>query len=233
MATSHLRQEQFRRAILHSNGLGMSPLVQGDEFSRSRMYIDTMEKFIVESTYLEATSLEPQTLLLSDEEKDFFWQNSYPVHWEEIFGVRTRSAFCIQLYSHIEAIVADVAQRIEIIGRCSAITLSRETSLIKNHRAYFMAQAQFEGPSEEQWQQMTFLGHIRNAYVHNQGHSKKLTGNSDFDSFIESLPHVSLHGNFIDLKAGACTALLDIAERFYLALYKEYQKYQSIMRALE
>lgn len=227
------RSECFRTYILGSSGLGMTPMFRHDEISRLRSFILTMEKFFEDSIQAEMTELEPSMRTLSADEKDLFLQYNYPIHWEENFGTRTRSAFCIQLCSHVETVLIDVAERVHIIDRCPAIKIKKHLPAIGQYRAYFEANAKFTGPSLRLWQQMNFISLMRNAFVHNNGSSNKIGKDAEFDSFLAGLPHVEVYGEFIDLKAGSCTALLDIAECFHVALYDEYIMYQKRMRELE
>lgn len=162
-----------------------------------------------------------------------FWQNNYPVHWEENFGTRTRSAFCIQLCSHVESVLVDIAERVRIIERCAGIKVKKNAPAIWQYKAYFESAAKFLGPPARLWEQTNFVSLIRNAFVHNHGCSNKIGKVSEFDSFLANLPQVDVHGDLIDMKASSCTALLDIAERFHTALLEEYKKYQRRTQALE
>lgn len=172
-----------------------------------------------------------QTQALSPEAKDEFWQWNFPIHWQDIFGVRIRSAFCIQLCSQVEATLGDIAHRIEVIEGCPAIGKINKKefkmgSTLDKHKRYFTKYAEFKSLDEDLWEKMGFVFRIRNAHIHFQGFDLKVDDDNKFRQFLTILPSVGVEYNFIELKAGACKAFMEIVEFFHEELIKEYEIYR-------
>lgn len=204
-------------------------LYSSDGFDRSRLFIQTMEQFIETSEAKEVKHFEELAQSLSPEDKDEFWQWNYPIHWQDIFGVRIRSAFCIQLCSQVEAILSDIAHRIQVIKDCPVMGKKKkfkQGSILERHKRYFYEYANFEGPDEELWAKMGFVLRIRNAHIHFQGFDVKMDDDSDFLKFLFSLPNIGVEYNFIELKAGACDAFLEIVDYFHKGLLQEYETFR-------
>ena len=227
-----LQQDLLRRATLERTGF-MGPLFGSDEFFRARFFIEKMESYIESSEAAEVTELETRTVALSDDEKQDFWSWNYPIHWEDIFGTRIRSALCIQICSHVEAVLGDVAHRVKVIERCGAPKRPDSGSMLEKHLAFLTTKANFGQPSALQWERMGYISKIRNIFVHSQGHNNKYSEDLKFTQFLSHLPHVGLEHDFIELKAGSCTAILEIAEQFCKSLRDEYEAYRKRSLALE
>lgn len=225
MSSTDLHKELFRKKIINGSGI-IGALCATEELKRANFFIDTMERFIMSSETVEVQQLELQALALSEEEKNEFWQWNYPVHWQDIFGVRIRSAFCAQLCSQVEATLGDIAHRVQIIERCRVKVKDIKGSTLEQHKLYLTAFARFNGPSAEIWKETSFLFKIRNAHVHQQGYVGELIHDTAFSHFLSSISGIDTQNNFIELKAGSCTALLEITERFHKALLKEYDEYR-------
>ncbi len=192
-----------------------------------------MEQYIASSETAEVKRLEAQAQALSNEAKDEFWQWNYPIHWQDIFGVRIRSAFCAQLCSQVEATLGDIAHRVQVIERCGVAVKNIKGSTLERHKLYLIAFAKFESPKTELWKEMGFVFRIRNIHVHQQGYGGEIAQDKAFSQFLSSLPEVSTQNNFIELKAGSCIALLEITERFHIALLAEYEAYRQRASTLE
>ncbi len=229
MKPTEAHREMFRRNTLEGSGL-VGPLYATDELQRARFFIETMEEFIDSSETAEVKALETNITSLSEEAKDEFWQWNYPIHWQDIFGVRIRSAFVAQLCSHIEATLGDIAHRVQVIERCPIEVSKIKGSTLEQHKLYLHTFAKFEGPPSEVWKKMAHVFRIRNVHIHQQGYGGEIANDKEFSAFLASLPNVSIENNFIELKAGSCQALLEIAEGFHGAIVKEYQAYR--LRAL-
>ena len=214
---------------LYLEGSGLVGPLETDALQRSRVFIKTMEQFIYSSETSDVTALTAKAQTLSDEARDEFWQWHYPVHWQDIFGVRIRSAFCAQLCSLIEAVLGDIARRIEVIDQCviALKQLNAPTTLGK-YKLYLEAFGKFTGPSPEAWKNMGFLFRIRNAHIHEQGYAGDLSSSKGeaFRVFLAGLPGVNTHSDFIELRADSCLALLDITERFHHDLLREFEAYR-------
>jgi len=232
MNLTELHREMFRRSILEGSGLA-GPLCATDGLQRSRFFIETMEQFIDSSETDEVKALEANITSLSEEAKDEFWQWNYPIHWQDIFGVRIRSAFVAQLCSHIEATLGDIANRVRVIERCAIEVRQIKGSTLEQHKLYLNTFAKFDGPLPEIWKKMTYVFRIRNIHIHQQGHGGEIAGDKEFSAFLASLPNVSIENNFIELKAGSCTAILKIAEEFHGAIAKEFEAYRHRALAIE
>lgn len=232
MATSDLHHEMFRRDILRGAGLH-GPLYATEELKRARFFIETMEEFIDSSETAEVKELEAHAASLSEEAKDEFWQWNYPIHWQDIFGVRIRSAFCAQLCSHVEATLGDIAHRVQVIERCPIKVRDIKGSTLEQHKLYLVTFAKFEGPAPELWKKMGYVFRIRNAHIHQQGYDIDIARHKEFASFLGLLPNVGTDNSFIELKAGSCPALLEIVEEFHGALLKEYEAYRQRALTIE
>jgi len=232
MKPTELHREMFRRDILQGTGI-VGPLDAFEELKRARFFIETMEQYIASSETAEVKLLEAQAQALSPEAKDEFWQWNYPIHWQDIFGVRIRSAFCAQLCSQVEATLGDIAHRVQVIERCTIQVKNIKGSTLDRHKLYLNAFANFEGPGDELWEKMRFVFRIRNVHVHQQGYAGEISQDKAFCKFLASLPEVSTQNDFIELKAGSSTALLEITESFHHALLQEYEKYRKRKQALD
>jgi hypothetical protein len=225
MTTADLHRETFRRDILCGTGL-IGPLHAIEELRRARFFIKRMEEFISSSENAEITVLETEAASLSEEAKDEFWQWHYPIHWQDIFGVRIRSAFCVQLCSHVEATLGDIAHRVQVIERSAIKVRDLKGSTIDRHKLYLAAFNKFGGPAPELWKKMSYVFRIRNAHIHQQGHDSDIEKHKEFSEFLASLPNVGTDNSFIELKAGSCLALLEITEKFHDSLLQEYEVYR-------
>ena len=224
--------EHFRREILHGRGI-LGPSDATEELKRSRFFIETMEQFVSSSESKEVKALELEAKDLSPEAKDEFWQWHYPIHWEDIFGVRIRSAFVAQLCSHIEALVGDIAHRVQVIERSKVLLKNIKGTALEQAQLYFTAFGRFEGPEPPLWSKMTDVFRIRNIHVHEQGYARELPDDKRFAAFLQSLPNVRTEHNFVELRAGSCSAILDIALEFQTAVLAEYEAYRARAVALE
>ncbi|MGQ5490023.1 hypothetical protein ACUH78_14345 [Thauera sp. ZXT1-4] len=209
MKPTELHREMFRRNVLEGSGL-VGPLYATDELQRSRFFIETMEKIIYSSETAEIKVLEQNITSLTEEDQEEFWQWNYPIHWQDIFGVRIRSAFVVQLCSHIEATLGDIAHRVRVIERCAIEVRHIKGSTLEQHKLYLDTFAKFEGPPPDIWKNMAHVFRIRNVHVHQQGYGGEIANDREFSLFLASLPNIRIENNFIELRAGACTALLEI-----------------------
>jgi hypothetical protein len=225
-------REAYRQQVLYNRGI-IGPMNGKEELRRSRFFIETMEEFIRGSETAEVKELEAKARGLSDEAKDEFWQWHYPIHWEDIFGVRIRSAFCAQLCSQIEATLGDIAHRVEVIERCEVELKHLKGTALEGAKRYFSAFGKFDGPPDALWEQMGFVFRIRNVHVHQQGYASDLSKQTQFAAFLAGLPNVSTQNDFIELKEGSCAALLEMADRFHDAVLSEYESYRQRAVALE
>jgi hypothetical protein len=232
MKPTALHRKMFRLQVLDGTGI-TGPLDAFEELKRSRFFIETMEEFISSSETAEVKELEARVQALSDDAKDEFWQWHYPIHWQDIFGVRVRSAFCALLCSQVEATLCDIARRVNVIERSAIQVKNLKGSTLEQHKLYLEAFAKFDGPSPELWKEMGFVFRVRNSHVHQQGYAGEIADDRGFAQFLASLPDVATQNNFIELKAGSCIALLEIAERFHAALLSEYEAYRQRAQALE
>jgi len=232
MEPTEQHREMFRQEILQGMGI-IGPLNASEELKRSRFFIETMEQFIASSETAEIKQLEAEAQSLSEDAKDEFWQWNYPIHWQDIFGVRIRSAFCAQLCSQVEATQGDIAHHVQVIERCAIEVKNIKGSTLEQHKLYLTAFAKFEGPLAELWTEMGFVFRIRNVHIHQQGYAGEIAQDKAFSQFLSSLSEVSTQNNFIELKAGSCIALLEITERFHSALIAEYEAYRQRALALE
>ena len=208
-------------------------LFRSEELRRSWFFIETMEQFIASSETAEVKQLEVQTQSMSADAKDEFWQWNYPIHWQDIFGVRIRSAFCAQLCSQAEATQGDIAHRVHVIERSAIQVKNLKGSTLEQHRMFLDFIAKFEGPSPELWKEMGYVFRVRNVHIHQQGYAGEIADDKGFSSFLSALPGVGTENNFIELKAGSCVALLEITERFHDALLKEFEAYRGRAIVLE
>ena len=108
--------ESIRWEYLSGSGL-LGPVLTRENLRDARFFINTLEKYLDEAERKEVAALETAAKHLSEEEKDEYWQWRYPIHWQDVFGVRIRSAFCAQLCSHLEAVMGDLCRRVQTIGR--------------------------------------------------------------------------------------------------------------------
>lgn len=225
--------EKKRSMVLHSKGFVL-PFMVNEDLRQSRFFIDTMERFIADSERDEVDSLKEQTESMTDDEKDDFWQNNFPVHWNEVFGVRIRSSFCTQLCSQIEATLSSISDTVRILSR-SPISFKeiKGNNVLDQHRRYLEAFGNFAGISDASWKEVGHMFLIRNVHVHEQGYFGKHAKNQDFLTFLNGLPKVKTRSDFIELEAGSCPAFLDIAQRFQDDLFAEYQELRERLVALE
>ena len=177
--------------------------------------------------------LETKAASLREEAKDKFWQWNYPIHWQDIFGVRIRSAFVAQLCSRVEATLGDIAHRVQVIERCMIEVRHIKGSTLEQHKLYLAAFAKFEGPPPDLWKKMAHVFRIRNVHIHQQGYCGEIATDKEFSAFLASLPNVGTENNFIELKTGSCLALLDITEEFHEAILTEYEAFRQRALALE
>ena len=232
MTATDLHREMFRRDFLYGSGLH-GPLYATEELKRARFFIETMEEFIDSSEDAELEELEAKAAPLSEDAKDEFWQWNFPIHWQDIFGVRIRSAFCAQLCSHVEATLGDIAHRIQVIERSAIKVRDIKGSTLEHHKLYLVTFGKFVGPTSDLWKRMGFVFRIRNAHIHQQGYGGEIAKDNEFSKFLASLPNVGTENNFIELKAGSCLALLEITKEFHDALLKEYEAYRHRALAVE
>ena len=224
--------DRYREMLLNETVI-IGPLNTVEELKRSRFFIETLEQFISSSETNEVKALEVQAQALSEDAKDEFWQWHYPIHWQDIFGVRIRSAFCAQLCSQVEATLGDMAHRVHVIERSAINVKNLKGSTLEQHKLYLEAFAKFENPKPELWTEMGYVFRIRNIHIHQQGFVGDVKDDRDFSQFLANLPNVETQNSFIELKLGSCVALLNIAEHFQDALLKEYEAYRQRVRALE
>jgi hypothetical protein len=224
--------EHFRAEILRGRSLvGVGDAAE--ELKRSKFFIETMEQFVSSSESKEVKALEKSIGAMSAESKDEFWQWHYPIHWEDIFGVRIRSAFVAQLCSHVEALLGDIAHRVQVIERSSVLLKHIKGTALEQARLYYQAFGRFGPPNEEVWAKMAHVFRIRNIHVHEQGYARELPDDKRFLTFLQSLPNVGIDHNFVELRAGSCIAFLTIAEDFQTALLAEYEAYRQRALVLE
>ena len=218
-------KEWLRHAYITGSGL-LGPLAS-DELSRARFFIDTMEEFIASSESEEIKALEAEAGHLDKDAKDEYWQWHYPIHWQDIFGVRIRSAFLAQLCSYLEAIVGDVAHRVQVIQRNRIEPRHLKGATVDKHKLYLEAVGGFEQPTTESWKKIGFLFRMRNAHVHEQGYvGENLRSDREFGNFVSGLPGVATDNDFIELRAGSCVALLAVVQQFDEQLRDEYERYR-------
>ena len=191
MKNEHFK-EGLRKSYIEGTGF-LGPLYLMDELERARVFIQTMEDFISSSESAEVKELEAKITALSDEDKSEFWQWNYPIHWQDIFAVRIRSSFVLQICSHIEALLGDVAHRVQIIERCSISVQKIKGSTLEQHRLYLEEFGGFETPLSDVWEKMGFVFRIRNAHVHKQGHDWGISSDKKFAEFMSCNRQAATH----------------------------------------
>jgi hypothetical protein len=227
-----LDPERVRNALLHSKTYAQ-PFMVSEELRQSGFFITKMEEFISHSEKDEVDALHAQSASMTDDEKDEFWQNNYPVHWDEIFGIRIRSAFCTRLCSQVESTLSSVAGLVQTLSRSPLGVKNVKGSTLEQHRLYLETFGSFVGPSETLWKEIGYLFRIRNVHVHEQGYFLKFANDKEFVAFLNQLPNVRTRSDYVELQAGACPAFLSIAERFQTALFSEYQALRERLIAFE
>ena len=230
MKNSNSYRNYFLKDYLYETGF-FGSFDTLNELERSKFFIEELENFISSSETDEINQLSKGTEFFSKEQKDEFWQNYYPVHWQEIFGVRIRSSFCIQLCSLVEATLSDIANRIHIIENCKQLNkinkprYKKGTTLDK-YKLYYSENANLDRFNNKLWQNMGYLFRIRNAHIHFQGFDYKIEEDNDFFNFLSLIPSISFLNSFIDLKNGSCDLFLEITDNFLNDLLDNYSLYR-------
>lgn len=232
MPTPSPGRDLYRTEILSGRGM-YGPMLGSDELARSRFFISTLEEFIVSSEQREVDNLSKGIESMSAEAKDEYWQWHYPIHWQDIFGVRIRSSFILQLCSHTEALLGDIAHRIQVIERCNIKLTELKGATLEQARKYYSQFGKFESPSADLWERMIFVFRIRNIHTHQQGFAGDRKGQERFFDFVGALPAVRIENSFMELQAGSCSKILEITEEFHAALLAEYEAYRLRSAAIE
>lgn len=234
MTTIDESANEVRRASVIANKTYLTPYFAVHELQQARHYIDTLESFIASSEASETSALSLRTEGMNAEEMDEFWQWNAPVHWQEIFGARIRSAFCTQLCSQIENSLGQIAENVRIVERSPInVRQLKGQSTLDQHKLYLSAFGKFDGPTEQKWKDVKFLFTLRNVCVHNQGFFHHVQGIDQFRTFLQSLPNIGIANDYVDLQTGSCLALHQISATFHQALFAEYEAYLARVRAKE
>lgn len=221
----------LRQRYLANKGY-LSPMWANEEYRQAGFYIETMELFIQKSEQEEVERLNADAQRLREEDRDEFWQYNYPEHWEQVFGTRIRSSFCAQLCSQVESILSSVTARVKVLARCPlSVKDLKGGAMLEQHRKYLEVVGGFNR-SAEMWNEIGHLFRLRNIFVHEEGYAGQEKDGS-LIIFLQKMPNIKLRSLHIELQAGACPALLEIAKRFTDEVFSEYAKLVLRLQNLE
>lgn len=224
--------EWLRTDFLSGDGM-FGPFLSLDEISKSKMFIETMEDFIKSSEDEEVASLSRRICHLSAEQRDEYWQDNYPVHWQEIFATRIRSTFVIQLCSSVEGQIDEVCRRIEMIARVPLKLSNLNGSILEKGRRYMEAFGSFTAPSDADWKVIERIFQVRNVFVHERGFIGKYQHENKIIEFAKFVPGLKLQNSFIELELGFCEHCVVATAIFVECLRESYEAFRSQRQLLE
>lgn len=229
----HMNDDERRRhGLLHSKGF-MSPWHAADGFRQAGFFIKTMEEFIESSTAAEVAKLKEEASKLEPDDTDEFWAWNYPDHWEDIFGARIRSAFCTQLCSQVESTLGTICSLVQILERFPlSIKDLKGSAVLEQHRKYLTKVGRFANPSPQLWDEMGYIFRLRNIFIHEDGYIGAEKDRS-LVQFLSTMPNIKIQSNVVELQAGSCPALLEVAKRFSDAVFAEYDVLLQRLRLAE
>jgi hypothetical protein len=104
--------------------------------------------------------------------------------------------------------------------------------VLEQHRKYLSKVGQFKNPRSSLWDEMGHVFRLRNILIHEEGYVGAERDRSLL-TFLSSIPNIKIQSNFVELQAGSCPALLDVARRFSNAILAEYGVLVQRLRAAE
>jgi hypothetical protein len=232
MNTHMMDPERLREIYLYSKGF-MIPLMVNEEFRQAGFFIKTMEDFIESSTAAEVKELEANARSLDPDDVDEFWAWNFPAHWEDVIGTRIRSAFCTQLCSQVEATLKKICDLVSTLERCPlTIRDVKSGAVLEQHRRYLTKVGQFKNPPSRLWDEMGYVFRLRNIFIHEEGYIGTEKDQS-LVRFLSTIPNIKIQNDFVELQAGSCPALLQVAKRFTESIFAEYEVLIHRLRAAE
>jgi hypothetical protein len=227
---SPTRLELSRKFIL-AEPLHQSPTSAVGTLADDRRFIETLEAFIVKAEARDLANLTLETIGLPEAQRAEQWLWRSPNHWQDVFAVRIRSGFCVQLCSHAEQVAGEIAWRVAfILGDPDPNRTLKfdQPGFLKRARPFLdphlgSGAAKFA----EVWDSMECLIEVRNALVHRQGRLKhRLDNDLAFAAFAAKLDGFEINDSFVALGAGSCAAMLHVVETFEVELARAYEQFR-------
>ncbi|MCG6946252.1 MAG: hypothetical protein LJE87_13020, partial [Deltaproteobacteria bacterium] len=156
----------------------------------------------------------------SDSRKNEFWQENYPVHWDEIFGYNLRSSFVLLLCNTIEPYMSMVCSNVKTINNSNLSVDDLKGSLYERTRKYLEVVGGFSSPKDREWEIMGDIYALRNVITHNGA----MIGGSNKEKRIRSLmkksPGLSVPSEgMLSIEKSFCEYAIDNVETFVNGLY--------------
>lgn len=208
-----------RRYLIDDKGSMGKWLVQ-DNLDELRLFRGTLEKFIEEEEAREVAALEKHARGAGDGE---FWAEHYPYQWQQIIGSQLRKSFVVSLMSlaefHLGLLCRDVA----------AVTESKIThedlkgSLFIRAKKFLETFAQFEAPSQAQWELIGDLYALRNSIVHNAALVDIDRHWGRLEVFMNRAPGISVpSAGMLQMEKEFCAFAFDGVNSFFEILHQQY-----------
>jgi hypothetical protein len=223
---------ELRRKFILAEPLRQSPTSEVGRLDVDRQFIETLEAFIVEAEARDLANLTLETVRLPEAQRAEQWLWRSPNHWQDVFAVRIRSGFCVELCSHAEGIACEIAWRVAfILGDPDPHRTLKfdHPGFLKRARPFLelhLGSAAVE--FAERWDSMECLIEVRNALVHRQGRLKHRFDNDPaFVAFAAKTDGLEVNDSFVELGAGSCEAMLRVVEAFENDLLRAYEQFRN------
>lgn len=190
------------------------------QLNELRNYLTVMDDYIIGSERDEISDLEKEFDELSDSGKEMFWQENYPVHWNEVFGYNLRSSFVLLLCNTIEPYMGMLCLDIKAIKKSKLAVDDLKGGLYERTRKYLETVGGFNSPKDGEWEIIGDIYALRNAITHNGAIIEGSNKEERIKSLMNKAPGLSIpSGGMLNIEKIFCEFALLNVESFVKGLY--------------
>jgi len=190
-----------------------------------RQYLELLDDVIQKSKDEEIAKLEETYSNLPDSQKEIFWQDNYPIHWEELFSFNLRSAFILQLCKVIEPYLSMLCRDVKEITTSKISVGDLKGGLYERNKKFLRAIGGFDKPNDRSWESIGDIYALRNTIAHHGGIVEGSNTEKRVMSLMNKVPGISIpSAGMLNIEKSFCEHSISTVQDFIDDLYEAATK---------
>ncbi|TAM12373.1 MAG: hypothetical protein EPN72_05150 [Nevskiaceae bacterium] len=206
--------QAHRCAILDGNAHAVMAV---QEFSDLRRYVRMMEQLINEAERTEVENLRPEVVTLNTVDRNEFWMQYYPTHWDDVVREAFRASTVIALVSFLETTLSRIARDVSVVVEEALSASDFGGSVVQRSKKYLIRFGGFQ-TDENGWAEMDEIIQIRNALAHANGNIDQCKNSNRIRKIIEKGPGLRDACGRISIDTSYLEHCLESVQIFLLSL---------------
>jgi hypothetical protein len=207
-----------RRYLLDDKG-SMARLLVQDDIDELRLFRGTLEKFIEEEEAGEIAALAKH----AEPDDGEFWAAHYPYQWQQIIGSQLRKSFVVSLVSLAEFHIGLLCRDVATVTEAKITPDDLKGPLFIRARKFLETFAQFEAPSQAEWEFIGDLYSLRNSIVHNAALVDVDRNSARIEAFMRKAPGLSVpSAGMLKMENSFCVFAFEGVNSFLEVLHVQY-----------